>query len=164
MGPAVLWDGAVYYAGYDATGTDIELFRFDTSGTTRVTDTNPGGSDAIQQLALGQLGVAFLADDGGVGRKLWLFDGNAVTRLADVNSGASDSVGRIWPVGTSIYFTAGPASNVLKLYRFDGASTVQLTDFRPGRGDFINTLMSPDDDRIFFTGQTALGGTVLYTY
>jgi ELWxxDGT repeat protein len=128
----VLWNGALYYGAQDS-GYGVELWRFNGTTQTRVTDISPGVADANPEalFAFGN-GIYFRARTTTHGSELYHHDGSATVRVADINGGAADSnPGGFCAYAGWIYFNADNGTNGHELWRTDGTSTVMVADINP---------------------------------
>jgi ELWxxDGT repeat protein len=89
----VPFNGALYFGanGNDSAGN--ELWRFDGTSATRVTDINPTGSSLPAELIVFQGALYFTADDGVIGRELYKYDGVTASLVVDLGG-----AGGVWGV------------------------------------------------------------------
>jgi ELWxxDGT repeat protein len=128
----VHWDGALYY-GAQESSSGVELWRFNGSAQTRVTDVNPGAADGNPEAIYGAPdGLYFRARTATHGMELYRYDGATALRLADINSGPADSnPGDFCAFGGHVYFSADDGTNGYELWRTDGTNAFLVADINP---------------------------------
>ena len=128
----VLFNNALYYSGQE-TSFGTELWRFNGSTQTRVTDINPGVADAYPDaIYAAQDGLYFRARTSTHGMELYRYDGSAAVRVADINAGPADSnPGDFCAFGGHVYFSADDGTNGYELWRTDGTNVFLVADINP---------------------------------
>jgi ELWxxDGT repeat protein len=131
QGDLALWNDALYYGAQDPFG--VELWRFNGSTQSRVTDINNGAADALPEaLYPAQDGLYFRARTATAGMELYRYDGATALRLADINPGPADSnPGEFCAFGGHIYFSADDGTNGYELWRTDGTNALLVADINP---------------------------------
>ncbi len=147
--------GKVYFAGNDATGTELWVSDGTAAGTKKLKEINPttqGGFDPStpyprsshpQQFTAVGSAVYFAADDGVHGQELWTTDGTtAGTQLVKdlsptvgspqfelTGTPSGSRVGELTAFGGKVYFSADDGTTGPQLYATNGtaAGTVKLT-------------------------------------
>jgi len=150
-----VYHNALYFAAYDGSaaegGHGRELWKFDGSAATRVTDINTHdayGSSNPGPLTVYKDALYFAATDGkppdgGHGYELWKYDGNDATLVADINPTTvyfpgddfeADSM-PMWKcvLGDTLYFSADDGSNGRELWAYDGNDPWMVADIYPGQ-------------------------------
>jgi ELWxxDGT repeat protein len=127
-----LWNGALYYGAQDNT-FGVELWRFNGSVQTRVTDINAGAADAYPEgIYPASDGLYFRARTASHGMELYRYDGVAAQRLADIAPGPADSFpGEFCAFGNHVYFVADDGANGNELWRTDGTNAILVADINP---------------------------------
>ena len=128
----VLWNGALYY-GAQESAYGVELWRFNGSAQTRITDISPGAADANPEaIYAAQDGLYFRARTATHGMELYRYDGATALRLADINPGPADSnPGDFCAFAGHVYFAADDGTNGYELWRTDGANAFLVADINP---------------------------------
>ena len=68
-----VYEGALYFAGNDGSGSGVELYRYDGHDVERAADINSGGSSNPKNFAVYDGRLYFQADDGDSGAELWVY-------------------------------------------------------------------------------------------
>jgi ELWxxDGT repeat protein len=128
----VLWNGALYY-GAQESSFGVELWRFNGSTQTRVTDINAGAADGNPEgIYAAADGLYFRARTSTHGMELYRYDGATALRVADINPGAADSnPGDFCAFGGHIYFGADDGTKGQELWRTDGTNALLVADINP---------------------------------
>jgi ELWxxDGT repeat protein len=128
----VHWNGALYYDAQDSS-FGVELWRYNGSTQTRVTDINPGMADANPEgIFAAPDGLYFRARTTTHGMELYRYDGSAAVRVADLNPGPADSnPGEFCAFGSHVYFSADDGTNGYELWRTDGTNASLAADINP---------------------------------
>lgn len=118
-----------------------KVFCYDGITATQVSNTNPGGHDQPQYMAVSGSNLYFVANNS-TGSKLFKWDGSTVTQASDTNSTGNDSPSEL-AASTSggICFKANNSSGNSKLFCYSGSGAATTTAIAD-----LNTGMSPDDD------------------
>ena len=111
------------FFGADDGTTGRELWRFDGTDATRITDINPGAGDAgIGAIGQFEDAVYFAADDGVNGSELWRYDGATTTMIADINPAGGAGPRDFHEFGGQLYFVADNGVDGEQLWRTDGTA------------------------------------------
>jgi len=128
----VLFNGLLYYAAQDAYG--VELWRFNGSVQTRISDLNPDAGDGRPEALFVHDGALyFRATDGSSGNELWRYTGSgSPSRVADIfpGSGSANPAGLATYRG-ALYFAADDGIHGSELWRYDGADVALAADINP---------------------------------
>jgi ELWxxDGT repeat protein len=128
----VLWNGALYYGAQEGTH-GVELWRFNGTSQTRVTDIHQGDADASPEgLYVAGSSLYFRARTAALGRELYCFDGTTARCVADINPGAGDSnPGEFCFFAGHVYFSADDGIHGYELWRTDGTNVAVVADINP---------------------------------
>jgi ELWxxDGT repeat protein len=162
--PIVQFEGRAYFAGSNAAGTDVELWRTDGKTASQVADINPGpGSSNPANLTVVDDLLYFTANDGSKGVELYKYDGKAVSRVADINPGAgSSNPYDLTAVNDTLYFVANDGSHGSQVWRTEGTSqgTFRVTDIGSGSPGGAQAYdLTPLKDTVYFGATNNVGGT-----
>jgi ELWxxDGT repeat protein len=127
-----LWNGALYYGAQDST-SGVELWRFNGSTQTRLTDIHPGVADAYPESIYPTVnGVYFRAQTSTHGMELYRYDRSVAFRVGDINPGpAGSNPGEFCAFAGSIYFSADDGVHGYELWRTDGTNVTLVADINP---------------------------------
>lgn len=175
-----VYDGMLYFSGFDTGGLGYQLYRYDGSTITRVTSVvNPLGRQFDPRYLTVYNGeLYFSACPDALGVELYKYDGSNISLVADINTtgGGPPTATDSYPNGLTLYggsllFTANDGTNGVELYDYDGTSAVMVEDGIPGVG--INPAgdgVSPEFEsaiyagEIYFMGNDGVNGTELWGY
>ncbi len=128
----VLWNGALYY-GAQESSYGVELWRYNGSTQTRVTDISPGVADANPEgIYIAPDGLYFRARTSTYGKELYRYDGISAVRIADIYPGPdSSNPGDFCAFGGHVYFSADDGTHGYELWRTDGTNAMLVADINP---------------------------------
>lgn len=155
------YNGKVYFAAGDASGTELWVTDGTANGTKMVKDINSGpASSNPEQLYAGLGKLFFVANDGSSGSELWVSDGTAAGTklLKDINSGNKNSdPDHFHEYKGKIYFEADDGSSGNELWITDGTAsgTKLIRDIGPGT---INGYGINDEHIIEYNNQLVFTG------
>ena len=133
----VLFNGCLYYAAQDnlgSSGYGVELWRFDGTTQTRVSDLNPNSGDSYPEAFFVQGNTLyFRANDGTHGYELYRYTGSGSPQLvADLNPGPGfANPGGFVTFRNTLYFSADDGVHGFELWRLDGSQPVLAADINP---------------------------------
>jgi ELWxxDGT repeat protein len=173
----IAFESKLVFAAAKNDGCELWVSDGTVSGTTQITDINPG-TDSAPGLysglfnALGK--VWFDADDGTSGRELWVSNGTVAgtVMVADIAPGSGNSnpafSGGMASHEGKVWFNADDGVNGRELWVSDGTSvgTMMVADICPGvcsSNAGITGLISFDDG-LWFTADDGVNGSELWTY
>lgn len=137
----VLFGGALYYGAQDAAG--VELWRFNGSTQTRLTDLNPGSGDASPEVLFVHAGALyFRARDASSGNELWRHDGASTLRVANLNPNGDANPSGFASFRGDLYFAADDGVHGTELFRYNGTNITLAADLNP------NPLYEQGGDRM----------------
>ncbi len=157
-------NGTLFFSGYDSADGQ-ELWKSDgtSTGTTRVTDINPGAASSEPE-GLTPLGasVYFWANDGTHGVELWESDGSTTQLVADVAPAPSSNYPptepALTPVGGTLYFAANDGTRGTELWSASGDTAHMVDDIQSGAaGSYPQSLTNVNGTVYFSASQGATG-------
>ena len=120
------FNGSLYFSAIDADH-GRELWKFDGTTSTLVTDINPTSySDPYALTPMGAW-LYFAANDGTTGYELYRTSGTTTELVADLNATGDSDPARLTPLGNQLYFHAYEPTFGDSLYRTDGVTTQRVT-------------------------------------
>ena len=149
----IVFNGALYFSAYDQRRGG-ELWRFDGTRATRVTDINPDLNDTVkifpksswpQELTVMGNALYFSADSGQSGipgpipipnYELWRLNGTSATLITNIHPDAgtnhSSYPHQLKAFNNALYFAADDGVNGYELWKCDGTRAVLLANINPG--------------------------------
>lgn len=141
--PSLDGGSIAFYSNNDLTGgnpdSTIEIFLFDGTTITQITDSTSGGGSAFPSLHGGSIAFRSRADLVGnnpdASDEIFLFDGSAIRQITHSNDGLSGfpdlNAGSIAFVSTAD-LTGGNADHNSEIFLFDGSAITQVTSSANG--------------------------------
>jgi ELWxxDGT repeat protein len=132
----VVYNNALYFAASDGTH-GIELWKYDGTNATRITDLSPGSVNSfVSSLAVFNGALYFRGSgttNGTIDLQLWKYDGTSVTRISNIHPGGAG----FNPIGltvynSALYFSANDGTNGTELWKYDGSNVSLAADINPG--------------------------------
>ncbi len=169
----VLFDGDLYFTGYDESH-GYELWRYDGSSASRVTDIYPGeqapdiGAMTVFDDGNGDA-LYFAAYDGVSGHLLWKWDGTtaSLVNIPNVSYVAYGAAIAHFDDGNgdALYFS-GSYGYEYELIRWDGTTATKIDVNLSGSSapNQLTVLNDGTHDILFFSAQDASHGTELWMY
>jgi ELWxxDGT repeat protein len=126
------FNGVLYFSLADVGGQ--ELWQFNGSIHSQVTDINPGpGHSSPQGMTVFNNALYFAADDGVNGVELWRYDISEVEIVQNINLGSnSSSPANLIVYNNLLYFSATTGSADTELWRYDGVTASRVADINVG--------------------------------
>jgi ELWxxDGT repeat protein len=148
---------------FRATGSDskTDLWKYDGTNPTRVTDTNSNPS----HLTVFKDALYFNATSSTGGMELWKFDGTSATLVADINPGVGNSNPTFLTVFNDVlYFSAvGSTNSGVELWKYDGVNPPTLAvDVNPGPTDSVPTYLTVFNGALYFSANGDASGFELW--
>ena len=169
----VVWRDELYFS---AIGDDRgrELWKFDRTHATRMTDIVPGpGASNPYEMTVYRDAIYFGADDEIHGAELWRFDGTTAELVANINENpilpGVDPVHHAFPMnltvaGDVLYFTADDGIHGRELWSYDGENASMVADIYPGQyGSNITEIVVFQDALFFGADDGTIGGELGFT-
>ena len=151
----IVFNNALYFSAYDQRRGG-ELWRFDGSRATRVTDINPDINDTVkifpksswpQELTVMGNALYFSADSGQSGipgpipipnYELWRFNGTSATLITNIHpefgTNHSSYPHQLKVFNNVLYFAADDGVNGYELWKCDGTRATLFANINPGAG------------------------------
>jgi ELWxxDGT repeat protein len=180
-----IFNGLLYFTAYDQRRGG-ELWRFDGTRATRVTDINPDLNDTIkiflksswpQELTAMGNALYFSADGGQSGipgpipvpnYELWRYNGTTATLITNIHADIGTNHGsyphQLKVFNNALFFSADDGTNGYELWKCDGARAVLLTNINPGgagSGSFPR-FFTPYKNALYFQAYTDAHGFELW--
>jgi len=137
-GGFAIYRNLLYFSAYEPTNGD-ELYCYDGTNVSRVTDINPGSGNSFpQQLTIMGNELFFSANSGTskANYELWTYNGTSASQVTNIypDSGSDFSS---YPSGISLfnnalYFMADDGTHGYELWKAASMSAVLLADINPG--------------------------------
>jgi ELWxxDGT repeat protein len=171
------WNGALYFSAFEPRRGG-ELWRYDGTNATRISDINPDANDAIklmpanswpQELTVLNNAIYFSATSrtNPENYELWKYDGATVTQAAnihpDIGADHSSYPNQLTAFNGSLYFMANDGATGYELNVHDGTST-RLIDLNPGGPESSSypKLFVPFGTNLYFQAYTDDAGFELW--
>jgi ELWxxDGT repeat protein len=164
-----VYNNRLYFSADGGDGYGKELWCYDGSTITRVTDINTSGDSLPSFLKIYNNNLYFVAESSWSRKKLYRYDGSGdPVKVCDINSaGASDDICCLAVFNGKLYFQATNGSTGRELWSFDGSSPVQVADINSS----IFTPFSPHylcvyNEELYFSaeGEDLSHGAELWVY
>jgi ELWxxDGT repeat protein len=161
-----VFNGALYFMANDGSH-GFELWRFNETGTTMLSDINPGGPDSSSYPKKftpfkNELIFTALRDD--VGYEAWKTDGTKVALISDINAGAESSYpDSFTEFNGALYFRATDAMHGSELWKYDGNIAELAWDVNPGGNSFPKNLTA-FGSRLIFAADDGVNGWELWRF
>ena len=135
-GSFVVFNNALYFGATDGSH-GIELWKFDGSNATRITDLSYGSANSfVSSLAVFNGALYFRGSgttNGTVDLQLWKYDGTNVTRITEINAaGGGFSPTGMTAFNGSLCFSANDGTNGTEFWSYDGTNVHLVGDLNPG--------------------------------
>ena len=147
---------------------DYELWKYNGTNATIVTNLNPGNnaSSFPQNLTVFQDALYFMADDGSRGFELWKHTGTQ-TVLLDINPGGASSSAfpkHFTPFNGALYFQAFHPSYGFELWKTDGSTVSLAADINPGTAGSNPELFAVFQGALYFRATDGVRGAELWKF
>lgn len=169
------FQNSLFFSAY-TLNTGIELWRFDGTNVTLVSDINPTADDIGFGVLEGNDSLPawltpwgdrlfFSAYEPRRGAELWSYSSAGVARISDIAPDVNDTIkvlpNNAWPAqltvfNNALYFSATTSSNIqnYELWQYDGVTVRQTADIHPASGTNYSS---------FPTGLTAFGESLYFS-
>jgi ELWxxDGT repeat protein len=154
----------VLYFPVDEDGTGDELYTYDGSAVTRVSDfpdfTGPRWPTVYDD-------NLYFTVNGSEGNELYEYDGSSVQRITNINSSGGSSIAESVVYDGRLFFGADPDGGFSAgdLYAYDGSTITRVTNTG---GDLNPSNFIVYDDgggkTLYFNGTSSLAGTEIFEY
>lgn len=164
-GRSTFYNGKLYFAA-KTNAFGVELYSFDGTMATRVTDVGAGSSYGMWGAPCAYNGFIYFAGYAEAG-ETQLFRYNPVNNTAalvyQVNVSGSASIDNFIRYGPNLYFTADDGQNGGELWVHDGTGTHMVADINPGaQGSFVRDLIV-HNNVLYFSASNGTDGAELYS-
>jgi ELWxxDGT repeat protein len=148
----IIFDGVLYLSAIGSDGAGRELWRYDGTTLSRVTNIHPTGNSNPSDLAIYNGLLYFAAEEPVFGRELYRTDGTAAgtVRITDLNVNAANADPQDLTVFQGVLYFAATASDGegRQMWSYNGTSATRITD-----DNVVAGFGSPAE----FTGNFAAG-------
>ena len=140
-----VWGDNLYFTAEDGVN-GRELWQFDGTEATRVTDINPEiGDSNPQELTVFNDALMFSATDGTSGRELWRLDVMEATRVTDLNPDAGDTAPSGFTVFNDTLIFSADDGTGRRLWRYEGLDPAEPVPAPTDRGQLFEWIVFGDE-------------------
>jgi ELWxxDGT repeat protein len=167
-GGFTVYSNALYFSAYESTNGN-ELYRYDGTNVSRVTDINPGAGSAFpQQLTVMGNELFFSANSGSAkaNYELWKYNGSTAIQVTNIypDSGSDYSS---YPSGLAVfngalYFSANDGTHGYELWKASSTNAILLKDINTGSGDSFPQYFTAFNNQLYFSAATDAYGYELW--
>jgi ELWxxDGT repeat protein len=166
------FSNALYFsANSGTTQTNYELWRYDGSSATLVTNIHPDlgteNSSYPNSLHIFEGALYFMANNGINGFELYKTDSSKTILLSDINPGGITSSSfpkQFTSYGGQLLFVANRDDVGYELWRSDGTNAILAADIYTGPGGSYPDYLTEYSGAVFFRAADALTGSELWKY
>jgi len=157
-----VFQNKLYFRATDGiNGT--ELWEFNGTTVTRISDINTSGSSQPSDLTVFNNKLYFEASDGSTGAELWVFDGSNTSLVSDINLSGSSSPVDLTIFNDTLYFQANDGIAGIELWSFDGSTTNLVSDINPS-GSSSPQGFTIFDNKLYFQANDGTNGEELWVF
>ncbi len=164
-----VYNNRLYFSADGGDGYGKELWCYDGSIITRVTDINTSGDSLPSYLKVYNNNLYFVAESSWSRKKLFRYNGSGdPVKVCDINSaGSSDDICCLAVFNGKLYFQATNGSTGRELWSFDGTLPVQVADINSGfLPQFSPHYLCVYNEELYFSaeGEDLSHGVELWVY
>ena len=162
----VVYNGKLYFSGNDGSSGD-ELYSYDGSSFTRVSDINSGSSSSSPKHFTAYNDKLYFFASAAYGSELYVYDGSSVSLVQDLASGTTGGVNPMAGMAVynnKLYFQGYTSGTGYELYSYDGANIALVKDIISGGVGSNPAIFTLFDNKLFFRASDGTIGSELFYY
>jgi ELWxxDGT repeat protein len=164
------YNGVLYFSAYEPTNGD-ELYGYDGTNTSRVTDINPGAGNSFPQQLTVMSNELFFSANSGTSKpnyELWKYNGVTAMQVANIHPDSGSDFSS-YPSGLTVfngalYFMADDGTHGYELWKASSTNAVLLADLNPGSesNSSYPQYFTPFNNKLYFQAYNSTYGYELW--